>query len=145
MNAIFARMWVQLYNAGIDVDFDASEREVLVKFLWWRVESLAGAYLTEADPGLVRLVVPGFAPDWPLSLTLELAGQCAIPHCPVAGLSQTLVMLGRHSLDRHPFKLYRHLEIPYLYDQEGLDNLARLLVRQWRLRLMPWTSKYGYW
>jgi len=145
MHAIFARMWVMLYNADVDVEFDASEREVLVKYLTWRVDSLAGAYLAEADPGIVRLVIPTFAPDWPLSMTLELAGHIVIPHCPVAGLSETLVMLGCHTYDRATATLYRHMDIQHAYGQEDLNKLAQMLIRQWCRRLMPWTSRYGYW
>ena len=146
MHAIFARMWAQLYNAHINIGFDATEREVLVRYLTWRLDSVSGAYLSEVDPGLVRLVLPNFAPDWPLQITLHFGSPTATPHCPVPGLSETLVFLGRHSFGPDTMTLYRHLvQKPSPYTQADLDNLAQLFMRQWIRRLLPWTSRYGYW
>lgn len=117
----------------------------MARYLAWRVDSLDGAYLTEEDLGLVRLTVSDFAPEWPLTITLDLGDQGAIPHCPVDGLSQLLVMFGQHSLDPATLTLYRHLDVPHPFCQDDLDALAKLLVRQWTRRLLPWASRYGYW
>ena len=90
-------------------------------------------------------MVPDFAPTWSLSITLDLGDKTAIPHCQVLGLSQTLTILGRHSYDPERLTMYRHLDVPHPYVQDDLDDLAKMLLRQWCERLGPRASKYGYW